>query len=89
VLGVLGAANRDPEQFPHPDRFDITRTDNRHLAFGAGVNFCVGTPLSRVEAQIASPLLLRRMPELCLAEESLEWRRWESWRGLAKLPLVF
>jgi cytochrome P450 len=89
VLLVLGAANRDPEQFRDPDRFDITRTDNRHLAFGAGVHFCVGAPLSRLEAQIAIPMLLRRMPHLRIAEGPLVWRRWESWRGLEKLPLTF
>jgi cytochrome P450 len=89
VLLVLGAANRDPEQFHEPDRFDITRADNRHLAFGGGIHFCVGAPLSRLEAQIAIPALLGRMPQLRLAEEPLEWRRWESWRGLEKLPLTF
>jgi cytochrome P450 len=89
VLLVLGAANRDPEQFRDPDRLDISRSDNRHLAFGAGVHFCIGAPLSRLEAQIAIPMLLRRMPNLRLAEGSLEWRRWESWRGLEKLPLTF
>jgi pimeloyl-[acyl-carrier protein] synthase len=89
VLLVLGAANRDPEQFRDPDRLDITRADNRHLAFGAGVHFCVGAPLSRLEAQIAIPALLRRMPHLRLAEGPPEWRRWESWRGLTELPLTF
>jgi cytochrome P450 len=89
VLLVLGAANRDPEQFRDPDRLDIARTDNRHLAFGAGVHFCVGAPLSRLEAQIAIPALFRRMPGLRLPDEPPEWRRWESWRGLARLPLTF
>jgi cytochrome P450 len=89
VLLVLGAANRDPAQFRDPDRLDITRADNRHLAFGAGIHFCVGAPLSRLEAQIAIPMLLRQMPNLRLAEWPLAWRRWESWRGLEKLPLTF
>jgi cytochrome P450 len=89
VLLVLGAANRDPEQFRDPDHLDITRADNRHLAFGGGVHFCVGGPLSRLEAQIAIPALLGRMPHLRLAEGPLEWRRWESWRGLRELSLMF
>lgn len=89
VLLVLGAANRDPEQFRDPDRFDITRSDNRHLAFGAGIHFCVGAPVSRLEAQIAIPMLLRRMPHLRLTEGPPDWLRLESWRGLKTLPLTF
>src|SRR5262249_17391293 len=89
VLLVLGAANRDPNRSRDPDRFDITRADNRHLAFGAGIHFCVGAPLSRLEAQIAIPMLLGRMPSLLLADGPVEWHHRESWRGLRKLPLMF
>lgn len=88
VLLVLGAANRDPEQFPDPDRLDITRADNRHLAFGAGGHYCVGAPLSRLEAQIAIPMLLRRLPRLQLGPEPPQWRQSIAWRGLRTLPLA-
>jgi len=88
VLLVLGAANRDPEPFPDPDRLDITRADNRHLAFGAGSHYCVGAPLSRLEAQIAIPMLLRRLPRLQLGPEPPQWRQSIAWRGLRTLPLM-
>ncbi len=59
VFAMVGAANRDPCQFPDPDRFDITRSNNRHVTFGHGIHFCVGAPLARPETRIAINTTLR------------------------------
>ncbi len=64
VMGMTGAANRDPKQFPEPTVFDIARSDVRHLAFGQGIHYCVGAPLARVEAAIAFRALLARWPSI-------------------------
>jgi cytochrome P450 len=87
VVAIVAAANRDPAQFADPDRLDITRADNQHLAFGAGIHYCVGAPLARVEAQIAINTLLRRFPTLTLQDESPTWRETAIIRGLTSLPL--
>jgi cytochrome P450 len=64
VMAWLASANRDPEQFPDPNRFDIQRTPNRHIGFGHGIHFCVGAPLARVEAQIVLPMMLHQLKGL-------------------------
>lgn len=72
---MLGAANRDPEMFPNPDHFDIRRSPNRHLAFGAGPHYCAGASLARLEARIAFRTVFQRMPNLRLSARPVVWRR--------------
>lgn len=88
VFLVLGAANRDPEAFPDPDRFDIRRKPNRHVAFGYGPHFCVGAPLARLEGEIALNRLAARFPGMALAEPEPAWLPHFVLRGLARLPLA-
>jgi pimeloyl-[acyl-carrier protein] synthase len=87
VIGILGAANRDPEVFPEPDRLDLGRDPNPHVAFGRGPHFCLGAPLARLEAQVALPMLLERFPRLRLAGEP-ELRPTWVLRGLRHLPVA-
>jgi cytochrome P450 len=88
VWAMLHAANRDPARFPHPERFDIRRADNAHLAFGGGVHFCLGAHLARMEAQVAIGTLTRRLHRFELASDTLEWGR-SLFRVLDKLPIRF
>jgi cytochrome P450 PksS len=90
VLAALTSANRDERQFPEPDRLDLGRDPNRHLAFGIGPHFCVGAPLARLEGQIALSALFRRFPGLRLevAPERLRFRRALIFRGLEELPIA-
>ncbi len=89
ALLLLGAANRDPAHFSDPDRLDITCQENPHLTFGHGIHHCLGAPLARVEAQIAINSMLRRMPDIQLVTDQLEWRDMLTQRGLKALPVVF
>jgi pimeloyl-[acyl-carrier protein] synthase len=84
---LLGSGNRDPDVFDHPDRLDITREKTQIVSFGAGVHFCLGAPLARVEGQIAFTELLRRFPKLELATDEPQWRPTLTLRGLQSLPV--
>ncbi len=91
VLVGLAAANHDPAEFAHPDELDLTRKENRHLAFGMGIHYCLGAPLARLEGQIAINTLLHRLPNLRLAVpvEELVWRPSMLLLGVSKLPVSF
>ena len=88
VMAVIGAANRDPERFTDPDRLDIERVDNRHLAFGWGPHFCFGAPLARIEAQTAFGMLVQRFAHIELEPGPLVWRYNLALRGLEGLPVT-
>lgn len=89
VLAGLLAANHDPQLFPEPERLDVGRTPNRHVAFGFGAHYCLGAPLARLEASVALELLLERVPHLRLATgpDKLTWRHSLLVRGLEQLPV--
>src|SRR5215472_7314287 len=89
VIAVVGAANHDPERFLDPGRLDITRQDNRHLAFGWAAHYCFGAPLARLEGQIALSTILRRLRNLSLDTAALAWRTNMGFRGLESLPVTF
>ncbi len=89
VLVAVVSANADETHFPDPERLDVARAENRHLAFGLGPHYCLGAPLARLEGRIAIEALIRRFPNLRLAvpPEQLRWRPGVSLRGLVSLPV--
>jgi cytochrome P450 len=90
VVLLLGGANRDPEQFPEPDRLDVARPNaSTHLSFGGGIHYCLGASLARLEGEIAVGALLRRLPHLSLATGPLKWRESPVLHGLVALPVTF
>lgn len=91
VMAIIASANRDESQFENPDTLDLTRENNKHLAFGLGIHYCVGAPLARLEGHVALNTLLACMPNLRLAvnSEALQWRPGLTFRGLEKLPVTY
>ena len=87
VYQMLGAANRDPEQFDDPDRLILSRHPNRHVTFGSGFHMCLGAPLARLEGQIAVQTVFSRFPEVRLTDETLDWEPNVVIRALKSLPL--
>ncbi len=85
----LRAANRDPDVFPEPHRFDVSRKSKPHMAFGGGAHICIGAPLARMEAAVALVKLFQRFPDLAFAnpDEAPEWRKLPFFRGLERLDL--
>ena len=89
-VGLFYASgNRDPRRFADPDRLDLTRRDNPHLTFGLGIHYCIGAPLARLEMQIAFETLLRRLPDIHIAREPVEYTGGFVIRGHKVLPVEF
>jgi hypothetical protein len=89
VIAVMGAANRDPERFADPDRLDLGRTDNRHLAFGWASHFCFGAALARIEGQLVFDAIARHTTKLEMEPGPVIWRDNLGLRGLMSLPVTF
>jgi cytochrome P450 len=89
IIAVLGSANRDENHFEDPTELDLTRNPNQHLAFGKGAHYCLGSPLARLEAEIALNTLFQRFPDLALniAPEDLAYRDVPLFRSLKQLPV--
>jgi cytochrome P450 len=86
---MLAAANMDPSANPDPERLDLQRKPNRHIAFGTGIHFCLGHQLARIEGRCALRSLFQRWPRLTLAvdEEDITWRKRPGIRAIDRLPV--
>jgi cytochrome P450 len=88
VTCLLGSANRDPEVFDDPDTLDIGRDPCPHLSFSAGIHYCLGAQLARLEGEVALSTIVRRFPNIALATDDLTWRPAPILRGLEALPVT-
>lgn len=87
MLTLLGGANRDPVRFPDPDRFDVERTGTQHVCFAAGIHYCLGTPMARIEGEIVFNRLLARFPDID-GDAAPVWRPSLTLRGLETLHVT-
>ena len=90
IMAMLAAANMDPAANPHPERLELTRRPNRHVAFGTGIHFCLGHQLARIEGKCALKSLFGRWPSLALAvdESEIRWRKRPGLKAIDRLPVV-
>ena len=90
IMVMLAAANMDPQANPHPERLDLQRKPNRHIAFGTGIHFCLGHQLARIEGRCALKSLFRRWPTLTLAvdESEITWRKRPGMKAIDRLPVA-
>ena len=88
ILCMLGAANRDPKQFEQPNQLNLGRLNNQHLAFSAGIHFCIGAQLARLEGQVAIQKLIQTFPNMKLATARPQWASTFGFRGLTTLPVT-
>jgi cytochrome P450 PksS len=90
IMAMLAAANMDPSANPHPERLDLARRPNRHIAFGTGIHFCLGHQLARIEGKCALKALFQRWPRLSLAvtEAEITWRKRAGLNAIDRLPVV-
>jgi unspecific monooxygenase len=86
---MYASGNRDPRKFADPDRLDLTRAENQHLTFGLGIHYCIGAPLARLELQTSFQTLLKRLPNIHLATDRVEYAGGFVIRGHKAMPVAF